>query len=300
MSNESDFFGEFSAVGNTFDGVPPTFHGKNSLNFKGLDCRIILGENVTFENVRIEMLGGSASLIVGDNVKLNGLIQIAPNSKIEIGENTVFNRLSHLSAWEGASIQIGKSCLCSNVEIRTSDMHSIVDLISGDRINPAKSTVIEDHVWLGESVTVYKGVTVGHGSIVGGHSVVTSSVPSYTAVTGVPAKIIKSRVSWQRELIPTFPLEATPLPQKIASKEDMAQIIKDGQAKELIFDIDLFMKNTGTNFEDLEGYAQFYYARSQYLFGNFKTARKLLQTVIYKNPKHKTAIELLGKIPAEL
>jgi acetyltransferase-like isoleucine patch superfamily enzyme len=116
MSNEkSEFFSEFTAVGNTFDGMAPVLHGKNSLNFKGLDCVIQLGENVTFENVRIEMLGGSATLIVGDNVKLNGLIQIAPNSKIEIGEHTVFNRLSHLSAWEGASIRIGKNCLCSNV-----------------------------------------------------------------------------------------------------------------------------------------------------------------------------------------
>ena len=300
MSNESDFFGEFSAVGNTFDGVPPVFHGKNYLNFKGLDCVIQLGENVTFENVRIEMLGGSASLIVDGNVKLNGLIQIAPNSKIEIGENTVFNRPSHLSAWEGASIQIGKNCLCSNVEIRTSDMHSILDLISGDRINPAKSTVIEDHVWLGESVTVYKGVTVGSGSIVGGHSVVTSYVPRYTAVAGVPATIIKRRVSWQRDLIPLAPLEATPVPEMLASKDEMAQIIKDGDAELLIFDIDMFMNSTGTNFEDLESYAQFYYARSQYLCGNIKTAKKLLQIVVYKNPQHKTAIELLGKIPDHL
>lgn len=301
MSNEkSEFFSEFSAVGNTFDGMAPVLHGKNTLNFKGLDCVIQLGENVTFENVRIEMLGGSATLIVGDNAKLNGLIQIAPHSKIEIGENTAFNRLSHLSAWEGASIRIGKNCLCSNVEIRTSDMHSIVDLISGDRINPAKSTVIEDHVWLGESVTIYKGVTVGSGSVVGGHSVVTSPVPRYTAVSGIPAKVIKNRVSWQRELIPSAPLPATPLSQKLASKEDMAKTIKDGDAALLIFDIDMFMKGTGTNFEDLEGYAQFYYARSQYLCGNFPTAKELLQIVISKNPQHKTAIELIAKIPTYL
>lgn len=300
MTSEIDFFGEFTAVGNVFGGEHPVFHGKNSLNFKGLDSVIHLGKNVTFENVRIEMLGGGASLFVGDGVKLNGLIQIAPNSKIEIGENTVFNRASHLSAWEGASIQIGKGCLCSNVEIRTSDMHSIVDLIGGERINPAKNTVIEDHVWLGESVTVYKGVTVGSGSIVGGHSVVTSIVPRNTAVAGVPATVIKNRVSWQRDLIPLAPLEATPLSQVLASKEKMAQNIKDGDAAKLIFDIDMFMQATGTEFEDLEGYAQFYYARCQYLCGNFQTAKEFLKIVIYKNPQHKTAIELLGKIPDDL
>lgn len=299
MSSENDFFGEFSAVGNTLLGSIPTFRGKNSLNFKGLDCVIEVGDNVTFENVRIEMLGGSAHLTVGENVKLNGLLQIAPNSKIVVGENTVFNRLSHLSAWEGAAIEIGKSCLFSNVEIRTSDMHSIVDLVSGERTNPAKSTIIEDHVWLGESVTVYKGVSIGSGSIVGGHSVVTASVPRYVAVSGVPAKVIKHRVSWQRELIPVAPLNASPVPSGLATKEEMAQIIKDGGADGLIFDIKMFMSSTARNFEDLEGYAQFYYARSHYLCGNFKTAKELLQIVVNNNPHHKIAVELLSKIPAE-
>lgn len=299
MTSENNFFDEFTAVGNRFDGAMPIFHGKNSLNFKGVDCVIKIGANVTFENVRIEMLGGSGTLIVGDNVKLNGLLQIAPLSKVEIGENTIFNRQSHLSAWEGASIRIGRGCLMSNVEIRTSDMHSIVDLISGDRINPAKNTVIEDHVWLGESVTIYKGVTIGSGSVVGGHSVVSSPVPSYTLVSGVPAKVIRNRISWQRELMPVATLGAVQFPTALPTKEEMAQAIKAGDTKELIFDIDMYMKNTGTNFEDLEGYAQFYYARSQYLSGSFKAARQCLQVVIYKNPQHKVAIQLLEKIPVE-
>ncbi|MFJ4387724.1 acyltransferase [Pseudomonas sp. NPDC089408] len=300
MSTESNFFDEFIAVGNQFEGAVPVFHGKNSLNFKGVDSVIKVGRNVIFENVRIEMLTGSGTLIIGDNVRVNGLLQIAPLSKIEIGENTIFNRQSHLSAWEGASIKVGRGCLCSNVEIRTSDMHSIVDLISGERINPAKSTIIEDHVWLGEGVTVYKGVSIGSGSVVGGHSVVTSTVPSYTMVSGVPAKVIKKRVSWQRELMPAATLGPTQISAYLPTKEEMAQIIKDGNTKELIFDIDMYMKSTGTNFEDLEGYAQFYYARSQYLSRNFKAARQCLQVVIYKNPQHKVAIQLLEKIPAEV
>lgn len=300
MSSSSNFFDEFTAVGNKFEGDLPTMLGKNTLNFKGVDGVIKIGRNVTFENVRIEMLGGSGTLIVGDNVKLNGLLQIAPLSVIEVGDDTFVNRQSHLSAWEGAYIRIGRGCLFSNVEIRTSDMHSIVDLVSGDRINPAKSVVVEDHVWLGESVTLYKGVTIGNGSVVGGHSVVTASVPSYTLVSGVPAKVIKSRVSWQREQMPVATLGATPVQPTLPSKEAMSQAIKEGQTRELIFDVDMFVKNTGTNFEELEGYAQFYYARSQYLCGNFKAAKQSLQVVIYKNPQHKVAIQLLEKIPAEI
>jgi acetyltransferase-like isoleucine patch superfamily enzyme len=300
MSTEAELFSKFLEAGNTLSGEPPIMQGKSALSFRGKNSNIKLGKNVTFKNVRIEMLSGSGSLIVGDNTKLNGLIQIAAQSVVEIGENTIFNRSSHLSAWEGASIKIGNNCLCSNVEIRTSDMHTVIDLVSGSRINPPKHTIIEDEVWLGESVTVYKGVTVGRGSIVGGHSVVTASVPRHTAVVGVPAKVIKRRVSWQRELIPMAPIEATPVSESLATKEEMAQIIKDGHAEKLIYDIDTFMKITDSNFENLEGYAQFYYARSQYLCGNFKIARELLQLVIYKMPHHKVAIDLLSKIPSDL
>jgi hypothetical protein len=143
-------------------------------------------------------------------------------------------------------------------------------------------------------------VTIGSGSIVGGHSVVTSSIPRYTLASGVPAKIIKRRVSWQRDLIPIPALDASPVPQKLATKEDMAQTIKDGDAEGLIFDVDLFMKSTGMNFEDLESYVQFYYARSHYLCKNFRTAKELLLLVVHKNPQHKIAIDLLGKIPIDL
>lgn len=298
MSSDKDFFAEFSAAGNTFTGVPPVFIGKCSLIFNGFDCVVQLGRNVTFENVIIEMPEGGASLIVGDNVKLNGLIKIASNSSVQVGEDTVFDRRSELSAWEGADIKIGKSCVCSNVEISTSDRHSIIDLISGERVNPAESTVVEDSVWLSDGVLLQKGVTVGMGSIVGARSVVASSVPRYTSVSGAPAQITMRRISWQRNLVPLASLEASPMPQVLASKEEMAQMIKAGDSAGLIFDIDMFLKSTDMEFESLDGYAQFYYARCQYLCGNFSAARDILQVFVYQQPQHKVAIELLAKIPA--
>lgn len=54
---------------------------------------------------------------------------------------------------------------------------------------------IEDDVWLGVGSTVVAGVTIGKGSIVAAGAVVTKDVPSYSVVAGIPAKIIKQRVS---------------------------------------------------------------------------------------------------------
>lgn len=79
----------------------------------------------------------------------------------------------------------------------TTDWHSIVDIQTGSRINPAKDIHIEESVWIGEGVTIQKGVTVGSHSIIGAKSVVTKPVKPFSLVAGIPAKVIKEGVSWQ-------------------------------------------------------------------------------------------------------
>lgn len=53
--------------------------------------------------------------------------------------------------------------------------------------------VIEDDVWCGANVTILKGVTIGHGSVVAVGAVVTKSFLPYSIIGGVPAKLIKMR-----------------------------------------------------------------------------------------------------------
>lgn len=55
--------------------------------------------------------------------------------------------------------------------------------------------VIEDDVWCGTNVTILKGVTIGYGSVVAAGAVVTNSFPPYSIIGGVPAKLIKMRLS---------------------------------------------------------------------------------------------------------
>lgn len=54
-------------------------------------------------------------------------------------------------------------------------------------------TTIGNDVWLGASVLVRRGVTIGDGAVVGGGSVVVKDVPPYAIVAGVPAKTIRYR-----------------------------------------------------------------------------------------------------------
>ena len=51
---------------------------------------------------------------------------------------------------------------------------------------------IGDNVWLGENVTICKGVSVGSNCIIGTGSVVTRSIPDNSVAVGVPARVICS------------------------------------------------------------------------------------------------------------
>ena len=51
--------------------------------------------------------------------------------------------------------------------------------------------LLKDNVWIGEYATILPNVTIGQGSIVAAHAVVTKDVPPYSVVGGNPAKVIK-------------------------------------------------------------------------------------------------------------
>lgn len=53
--------------------------------------------------------------------------------------------------------------------------------------------IIGNDVWIGAGSIIMPGVSIGDGSVVGAHSVVTRDVPPYTIVAGAPARVIRPR-----------------------------------------------------------------------------------------------------------
>ena len=97
------------------------------------------------------------------------------------------------------SISIGHHVVISErVVLRDSDNHVIKDVKGMELEKPVVTApiVIGDHVWIGMNVIVLKGVTIGEGAIVAAGSVVTKDVPSHCLVAGVPAKVVKTDVTW--------------------------------------------------------------------------------------------------------
>lgn len=92
-----------------------------------------------------------------------------------------------------SSISIGDGCAISHdVTIMDSDAHFL---------NGSKNTCpvsIGDHVWIGTRVTILSGVTVGSGAVIAAGALVSSDVPSGCLVGGVPAKVLKENITWEK------------------------------------------------------------------------------------------------------
>lgn len=119
------------------------------------------------------------------------------------GKGSTANGVTINVQGEGRRVVIGDDCMFAReVNVRDSDMHGVVDMQSEEWLNPSADVLIEPHVWVAEDAWVMKGSEVGFGSVVGGKSYVTGRVPRFSSVAGIPAKVIRSGVSWSREMRP--------------------------------------------------------------------------------------------------
>lgn len=150
------------------------------------------------------MQGNNHRLTIEENVAFSkGMIWFEDNAcEVFIGAKTTIGEADLSAAENGRKIVIGTDCMFSKgIKITTTDSHSIINLETGERTNLAKDVVIGNHVWLGQNVTINKGVEIGSNSIVAGHSVLTKSIPSNSIAAGVPAKVVKYQVDWLRQRI---------------------------------------------------------------------------------------------------
>lgn len=154
--------------------------------------------------------------------KLETRLLIEDNSKFIVDNDFFFGYGSDIEVFKGAELHIkgrgdgidaipGSNCnttiICAkNIQIGNDVMIgrnvTIRDNNGGHYMNlpgykESRPVIIGDKVWLCEGCTIMPGVKIGDGAIIGAGSIVYSSVPPNTMVSGNPAKIVEKNVLWK-------------------------------------------------------------------------------------------------------
>lgn len=183
--------------------VPPDTPGKLSIEIKGHDNVIRIGNGARFPNLRITVFASECEIEIGAQCVLAGEIHLREaHTRLFIGEKTTTMGVK-ITMHEAGLIDIGKDCMfAGEVRMDTSDMHSVLDAHTGDRLNPPGDIHIGNHVWLGFGTYVMKGLRIGDHCVVGAGSIVTQDLPPQSLAVGVPARVIRSGVTWDRRRLP--------------------------------------------------------------------------------------------------
>lgn len=182
--------------------INKAFCRRLSFDIVGNNNYIEIGTGTVVTDTKIYIRGNNHRLTIGygSHFKKGELWFEDVNNEIYIG-NKVSVEEAHIAVTGiNRRIIIGDDCMLSNqVTLRTGDSHCITDNSTGEKINQEKDIVLEEHVWLGNGVTVLKGVTMGKNSIAGTKSLVTTDISSNCLCAGIPAKIIRTDINWDRK-----------------------------------------------------------------------------------------------------
>ena len=128
-------------------------------------------------------------------------ISLEGNNELIIGASTT---MANVRLWlpnsPNTKIIIGKDCMFSyDIEFRTGDGHTVYDINTHEALNPSEDIIIGNHVWIGRGSTILKGANIPSNCIVGANSTVNKKFNKENCIiAGLPAKIIKENINWDR------------------------------------------------------------------------------------------------------
>jgi acetyltransferase-like isoleucine patch superfamily enzyme len=159
-------------------------HSQGQFLVVGEGCKI--DESVVIGNL----------VYIGKRVKINANVVIG--SLVHISDDTVIGEDTHIagSAYLSPASVIGRRCIVGPGATLTNDRFPPVRRTTG--VAAWEGVTMEDDAVLGARSTVLSGVTIGQGAVVGMGAVVLKDVPPEMVVTGSPARVICSRVEYER------------------------------------------------------------------------------------------------------
>jgi acetyltransferase-like isoleucine patch superfamily enzyme len=184
----------FKADGAALSAVRVDIIGNNNL--------ITIGAGCVLSNVHFRLRGSGHRIEFGENCRISrGAVLWFEDRDgfLEVGSGTTMVEV-HIAVTERSGVHIGEDCMLANdIDIRTGDSHSVIDVQTNQRLNHAAEVTLDRHVWIAPHTVILKGVHIGENSIIGTGAVVTKSCESGVIMAGNPAKVIKTGISWKRE-----------------------------------------------------------------------------------------------------
>lgn len=182
-----------------------TFNEKTLVIDEGQNNRIILHQRARIgiggATVKLEFKGSNNLIELYDwsYLKRGDYRCVGDGNRIIFGKKTTVNKAGFL-AEDGSRITLGEDCMLSyDIQVRTTDAHSIYDTITGELKNPPEDVTLGDRCWIGRDVCIQQGVTLANDTIVGTRALVTKPfLQPNTAIAGIPARIVSENVRWKR------------------------------------------------------------------------------------------------------
>jgi len=164
------------------------------LFFKLWNKQLQVGRNVEIDPRAFIARGGR--VILGDESVIRAGAMLLPSSGfISIGNKTSINQYTVINGHGG--VTIGNSVMVAAFVAMFAGNHNFDDPalpILEQGMNTKGGIKIEDDVWIGTHAVILDGVIIGRGSVIGAGTVVTKNVLPYSVVTGVPGKMVRSRL----------------------------------------------------------------------------------------------------------
>jgi acetyltransferase-like isoleucine patch superfamily enzyme len=177
---------------------------KLKLDIYGKNNHIIFEKKCKLGYITIFISGNNNKITISENCNLKKSIFWIEDNNCEIflDQYTTIESADFAVSENNSKIFIGKDCMfSSDIKLKTGDSHSIIDVESKNRINPAGNIFIGNHCWLGQEVIILKNTRIGDNCVVGVRSILTKSYEANSLIVGTPAKVIKEKIDWKRERI---------------------------------------------------------------------------------------------------
>ena len=138
---------------------------------------------------KLMVLKGLLGHIGDDDIIINQPFYCDYGKQISVGRRFFAN--FSFTVLDEAPVTIGDDCFIGpNVSIYTA-CHSTDPVERNTRNEWARPVKIGDNVWIGGSVTILPGVTIGSNVTVGAGSVVVNDIPDNCVAVGNPARVVR-------------------------------------------------------------------------------------------------------------